>query len=116
MPAEADIQYMSSAYRLLFEIEVTLEKEIDARLTASYGPSWELKLQTPRRLHTTFFHEKVSYFGKYAPISSIFTEKELKKLYRLTYTRNKIAHMELINGMEEELLHECHQFVVEKLT
>ncbi|SHF97949.1 hypothetical protein [Ornithinibacillus halophilus] len=111
-----NIDYMSSAYKLLYEIETTLKQNIELTLEKHYGVNWQHILRVNRDFKTAFFHELISYYGKYPPLTSIFTTSERNQLYQIVNTRNKIAHMKIISNEEYEMLVKCKKLVKVKLT
>lgn len=106
-----NIDMMTQAYRMLYEIETTLREIVDRKMTAYYGYLWRRKLNEEGR---DYYHDTVSYFGKYNPLLSIFTQEERQLLYSLYPVRNKICHMHLFTLSEYDLLIQCHELVTNK--
>lgn len=74
-------------------------------------PEWQEELYEPRNLATSYYHEIVSFNGKYSPLNRVFNPDERKLLLSLTKIRNKIAHMQVISKHEFKVLSQCHDLV-----
>lgn len=85
-----DAELMALYYKKLFLIEKHLKDNIE---TNKYG----LNL---------YFHEYIPLLNK-----SVYPEELRKKLYKLVKVRNKICHMNSLEGEEECLLEYCYKQV-----
>ncbi|OIJ09402.1 hypothetical protein BKP35_16220 [Anaerobacillus arseniciselenatis] len=104
---EKELEYMKSAYGMLYEIEVKLDRMIVANLTKKYGYTWLLqRYETKTALHT-----RISYFVRYPNTLPHFTEDQIKLLYKLPNIRNKIAHAVLIDESEYKQIEKCYRLV-----
>ncbi|WP_121615356.1 hypothetical protein [Virgibacillus halodenitrificans] len=108
-----NISLMKEAYSMLYEIENQLRIIIKTNMEKEYGYHWVKKLYEKRNEQTSYYHELVAFFGKYPHILTHIDPHQLKLLYQLTSTRNKIAHSHLISQTEYELLEKCHRFVIQ---
>ncbi|WHX25648.1 hypothetical protein QNH47_16165 [Virgibacillus halodenitrificans] len=108
-----NISLMKEAYSMLYEIENQLRLIIKANMEEEYGYQWVEKLYEKRNEQTSYYHELVSFFGKYPGVLPHINPQQLKLLHQLTPTRNKIAHSHLISQTEYELLEKCHRFVIQ---
>jgi hypothetical protein len=106
-----EISYMQKAYKLIFQIETSLKRHAEKALIETYGVYWRQKLLEPREKEASYYHEVVSFYGKYPPLNLIFTPSERKLLYSLTNVRNKIAHMKLISESEFQFLNQCYDLI-----
>lgn len=109
-----EIERMLDAYKLLFVIETTLKEYIDVTLSKNYGQNWKIRLKEKRNIQNLYYHEVISFYGKYPPLNQTFTPIEKELLYSLTPIRNKIAHMKLINNDEYTNLEKCHTLLKRK--
>lgn len=107
--------FMASAYKLIYEIEIGLKGQIRQSMFKAYGKHWKHKINTTERFSSALFHEIIPYFAKYKPLQNIYSEKERKELYALIPIRNKICHMKLLNIEEFNLLTKTHDLVVSRL-
>jgi len=108
------IDLMCEAYKCLYQIEIKLRSIIKFNMTHMYGIHWKVKFKEKRSEDDAFYHELISYFGKYPQALPHFKTPELKKLQQLTPIRNKIAHSHLLTKEEFEFLQECYSLVIEK--
>jgi len=91
------------AYGWIYEVERSLKSLIEYHLRHEYGLGWKSKIYEKRKLEVAYFHETISYFGKYPPLLNIFTSHELHELYKTTTIRNRICHMKFL--LEDEFEH-----------
>lgn len=109
---ENDIDYMTSAFRTLYEIETILKYTIQSTYFRIYGSNWERYMATKKPIDRMLYHEVVNLFKFKECLGDYFTNDELVSLGRLSFIRNDIAHMRVITPVEYELLQECHHFVL----
>jgi hypothetical protein len=107
----SEIVYMQKAYKLIFQIETSLKTHAEKTLIETYGVYWQQELYEPRSIATSYYHEVVSFYGKYPPLNLIFNPTERKLLQSITTIRNKIAHMTIISDSEFQLLNTCNDLV-----
>jgi hypothetical protein len=102
---------MQKAYKLIFQIETSLKSHAEKALIGTYGEYWRQELYESRGLTAAYYHEVVSFYGKYHPLTLLFTPNERKLLYSLTDIRNKIAHMHVLSQTEFQILSKCYDLV-----
>ncbi len=113
MPCETE--YMQNAYKLLYEIETSLKNNVESTLSNIHGIHWEYILKERKDFENTLYHDIVSYYGKYVPLTQTFTDTERKFLYSISNIRNKVAHMKVITNNEYTDLKQAHEIVQSKL-
>ena len=78
-----NIEKIKTAYGWMYKIESSLKSLIEYSLRHEYGLGWKTKIYKKRELETAYFHEVVSCFDKYPPLTDIFTSQELYNLYEI---------------------------------
>lgn len=106
--------FMSHAYKYLYEIENRLRLMIKTNMKEYYGHNWIIRLNEKRSEQNSNIYELVAFFGKYQNVLTHFSEPQRNQLQLLTSVRNKIAHSHCINQKDFELLKECHCIVMKQ--
>ncbi|SES12902.1 hypothetical protein SAMN05518684_108177 [Salipaludibacillus aurantiacus] len=107
-----DISYMTSAYRMLYEIETTLKSFIHRYLFRIYGSNWEMHLHAGKTLDSMLFIDIINYYFNDSRFKKVFDCDEYELLNSLRPVRNCIAHMQIISDAEYKLLIECRSKVI----
>ncbi|WP_416151145.1 hypothetical protein ACM26V_09330 [Salipaludibacillus sp. HK11] len=109
-----DIDYMTSAYRMLYEVETLLKYNVHSALFRKRGWKWEEHATFKKPLDEMYFPEVLSLYEKHPLFMYYFDYKELSFLLSLKPIRNDIAHMKVITSEEYNLLVKSFQTVKEK--
>ncbi|MBU9713207.1 hypothetical protein [Evansella tamaricis] len=107
-------EYMTSAYKLLYEIETTLKYTVHKIYYKKYGFDWERKLNAKKSLDKYTYPQVLSLFYL-NHLQGCFEVPQLELLHKLCPIRNDIAHMRPITQTEYQLLLSCHFFITEKV-
>ncbi|WP_078428751.1 hypothetical protein [Alkalihalobacterium alkalinitrilicum] len=102
---------MIEGYRLLYEIETTLQSIINFQLTYKYGLHWRSILYEKRPINDACLHELVSYLFKYPHIIPNINRSQREKLRKLSDIRNKVCHMTDIADSELKVIKECNNMI-----
>lgn len=106
------IDRMTSAYRLLYQIETHLKQLIEQSFIRAYGPHWHQRYKIPIDLKSPRYSDLINIYQTYPNLQSHFNPSTLEKLSRLRPIRNKVAHMEDISLDEYNLLESCYELVM----
>ncbi|RKL69147.1 hypothetical protein CR203_03705 [Salipaludibacillus neizhouensis] len=106
---ELDVDYMTSAYRMLYEIETQLKYHVHSTLFRKHGWRWEEYLKFKKPLDDMLFREVLNLYEKHPLFRNYFEYDELTFLLSSKPIRNDIAHMKVISSDEYNLLLKfCH--------
>ncbi|WP_416150427.1 hypothetical protein ACM26V_05490 [Salipaludibacillus sp. HK11] len=108
---ENDVEYMTSAYRILYEIETILKANIQSTLYKKYSVNWDRAPELKTPLDQMFFFDTVSFYYQSPLCKGIFTDQEIKQLYLLRPVRNDVAHMIVLSDKQFQLLNNCRELV-----
>lgn len=110
-----DIDYMTSAYRLMYEIETVLKYNIHKAYSKDNGLDWERKLNVKSPIDTLLFRQILRMYRYDKKLQHTFDNLELYYLNQLRTIRNDIAHMNVITEEELRHLQMCHKLVVSRV-
>ncbi|PYZ95002.1 hypothetical protein CR194_05665 [Salipaludibacillus keqinensis] len=108
---ENDVDYMTSAYKKLYEIETILKANIQSKLYKKYGMNWDRASELSMPLDEMFYFDTVSFYFSSPMFNHTFTKDELDKLFQLRAVRNEVAHIRTLSNEEYDSLDECRQIV-----
>ncbi len=111
-PNSPRIDRMTSAYRLLYQIETHLKNLIEQTFIRAYGPHWHQYYKNSIDLKSPRYSDLINLLQAYPILQSHFSNSTLERLSRLKQVRNKIAHMVDINMDEYGLLESCYESVM----
>jgi hypothetical protein len=94
-----EVEYMSRAYAMLYEIENTMRKFIQRRMEDTYGLTWyhtahkHVGLRRPRKPFERYFlHELEQSYLRVYPTFDFLPQEFFGSLHDLYPIRNLIAH------------------------
>lgn len=96
MYQKLNIDRMTSAYRLLYEIEIKLRQIITENHRIRYGPHRKLPINFSR---ATFF-DLVNHLHDYPAPHTLLSPTQFQQLHELKNVRNKICHMRDLTSEE----------------
>lgn len=108
---ENDIEYMTSAYRLLYEIETILKANIQSILFEKYSVNWDRAPELTKPLDKMFFYDIVNFYYASPICKDIFKYEEIQRLHSLRDVRNDVAHMSVLSTKQFDLLCSCRDLV-----
>ncbi|WP_280770821.1 hypothetical protein [Salipaludibacillus daqingensis] len=108
---ENDIEYMTSAYRILYEIETILKANIQSTLFEKYSVNWDRAPELTKPLDKMFYHDIVTFYDHSPICKGIFTNDEIYRLFSLRDVRNDVAHMSVLSTKQFDLLCNCRDLV-----
>ncbi|MGJ9383881.1 hypothetical protein [Salipaludibacillus sp. CF4.18] len=109
-----DIDYMTSAYKVLYEIETLLKYNIHSTFYKRHGLRWEEFVTFKKPLEIMFFRDVLTLYLEHPLFKNYFDNEEIILLLNLRPIRNDIAHMKVITTEEYDLLIKCCHIVKQK--
>lgn len=112
---ENDVDYMTSAYRMLYEIETMLKSHVHSTLFKLYGCQWEDRQEIKKPLNQMYYFEVIRLYKTHPLFNTLLDNHEYNLLHNLRHIRNDVAHMNILTSNEYDLLTKCNDIIKNRI-